>query len=90
MATDSEGVTGTSDPAYDVIWFTEACMKNALKLQTFIKDAQQANNDELVEFFRKAQAESRKGAELGKEMLRTVLDASSAAADTRTSGTTSS
>lgn len=73
MATDAQNVTGTSDPEYNVIWFTEACLKNAQRLQTYIADAQQAGNEQLVEFFQKAQAESRKGAEMGKQMLRTLL-----------------
>ncbi len=73
MATDTENATGTSDPEYNVIWFTEACLKNAQRLQTYIQDAQKAGNDQLVEFFQKAQAESRKGAEMGKDMLRTLL-----------------
>jgi hypothetical protein len=73
VATDSESITGTSDPEYNVIWFTEACLKNAQRLQTYISDAQRTGNQELVEFFQKAQAESRKGAEMGKQMLRTLL-----------------
>jgi hypothetical protein len=75
MTTKDEQATGTSDGEYNVIWFTEACLKNAQRLETYIKDAQQAGNAELTEFFRKAQAESRKGAELGKDMLRTMLGA---------------
>jgi hypothetical protein len=75
MTTKDEQATGTSDQEYNVIWFTEACLKNAQRLDTYIKDAQQAGNAELTEFFRKAQAESRKGAELGKDMLRTMLGA---------------
>ena len=75
MATKSNGgeVTGTDDQEYNVIWFTEACMNNALRLQQYIQDAQKTGNAQLAEFFQKAQAESRKGAELGKEMLRTML-----------------
>ena len=74
MTTTSEEVTGTSDQEYNVIWFTEA-LKNAQRLETYIKDAQQAGNEQLTDFFTKAQAESRKGAELGKDMLRTLLGA---------------
>ena len=73
MASDGEDVTGTEDKDYTVIWFTEACLSNAQRLQTYIEDAQRAGNAELEEFFKKAQAESRKGAELGKQMLRTLL-----------------
>ncbi|MBA2560072.1 MAG: hypothetical protein H0V07_09330 [Propionibacteriales bacterium] len=73
MASDSTNVTGTPDKDYNVIWFVEACLSNAQRLQTYIEDAQKAGNEQLVEFFTKAQAESRKGAELGKDMLRTLL-----------------
>ena len=73
MATKSEEATGTRDADYNVIWFTEACLSNAERLGTYIADAQQAGNQELVEFFQKAQAESRKGAEMGKDMLRNLL-----------------
>jgi len=32
--TESSGATGTKDKDYDVIWFTEACLSNALRLET--------------------------------------------------------
>ena len=62
-------VTGTKDKDYDIIWFTEACLSNALRLETYIQDAEREGDTELAEFFRKAQAESRKGAEEGKKLL---------------------
>ena len=66
-------VTGTKDKDYDIIWFTEACLSNALRLETYIQDAEREGDTELAAFFRKAQAESRKGAEQGKELLRRRL-----------------
>jgi hypothetical protein len=66
-------VTGTKDKDYNIIWFTEACLSNALRLETYIKDAEREGDTELVEFFRRAQNESRKGAEQGKEMLASRL-----------------
>jgi hypothetical protein len=66
-------VTGTKDKDYNLIWFTEACLRNALRLETYIQDAQRDGDNELVELFRKAQAESRKGAEQGKQLLRSRL-----------------
>ena len=69
MDTETGGVTGTADKDYNIIWFTERCLSNALRLEVFIQDAQRGGDDELVEFFRKAQAESRKGAEQGKRLL---------------------
>ena len=62
-------VTGTKDKDYNIIWFTEACLSNALRLETYIADAEREGDTELVEFFRRAQGESRKGAEQGKELL---------------------
>ena len=66
-------VTGTKDKDYDIIWFTEACLSNALRLEIYIQDAEREGDTELATFFRKAQAESRKGAEQGKELLRKRL-----------------
>ena len=67
--TDSGSITGTKDKDYDLIWFTEACLDNALRLETYIHDADQAGDAELAELFRKAQADSRKGAEQAKQLL---------------------
>ena len=71
----SEGgqVTGTKDKDYNIIWFTEQCLSNALRLETYIQDAERDGDDELATFFRKAQADSRKGAEEGKRLLRERL-----------------
>jgi hypothetical protein len=68
-------ITGTRDKTYDLIWFTEACLSNALRMEIFIQDADREGDTELADLFRRAQAESRKGAELGKKMLRERLAA---------------
>ena len=70
---ETRQVTGTKDKDYDIIWFTEACLSNALQLETYIQDAEREGDTELATFFRKAQAESRKGAEQGKQLLRARL-----------------
>ena len=75
MDTETGGVTGTADKDYNIIWFTENCLSNALRLEIFIHDAERAGDQELAEFFRKAQAESRKGAEQGKQLLVSRLSA---------------
>ncbi|MGO1052309.1 hypothetical protein [Crossiella sp. CA198] len=67
--TETGSVTGTRDKDYNIIWFTEACLSNVLRLETYIEDAERAGDTELAEFFRKAQGESRKGAEQAKAML---------------------
>ena len=74
MAGDETGnVTGTKDKDYNIIWFTEACLSNALRLETYIGDAEREGDNELAEFFRRAQETSRKGAEQGKELLASRL-----------------
>ena len=70
---ETGGITGTKDKDYNIIWFTEACLSNALRLETYIKDAEREGDNELADFFRKAQADSRKGAEMGKKMLASRL-----------------
>lgn len=70
MSTTETGhLTGTKDKDYNILWFTEACLDNALRLETYIQDAEREGDGELAEFFRKAQADSRKGAEQGKKLL---------------------
>ncbi|HLT70541.1 MAG TPA: hypothetical protein VKZ72_10270 [Acidimicrobiales bacterium] len=66
---ETGGITGTMDIDYDILWFTEACLSNALRLEGYIHDAERAGDEELAEFFRRAQHESRKGAEQGKQLL---------------------
>jgi hypothetical protein len=58
-STETGHVTGTRDKDYNIIWFTEACLDNVLRLETYIQDAERDNDSELAEFFRKAQADSR-------------------------------
>ena len=62
-------VTGTADKDYNIIWFTESCLSNALRMELYCKDAEQAGDQELADLFRRAQAESRKPAEQGKQLL---------------------
>ncbi|MCM6772631.1 hypothetical protein NDR87_06820 [Nocardia sp. CDC159] len=69
-------VTGTKDKDYNLIWYTEASLDNALRLETYIQDAEREGDTELAEFFRKAQADSRKGARMGKEFLAKRLGSS--------------
>lgn len=66
-------ITGTADKDYNLIWFTEHCLSNALRLDVYIADAERSRDNELADLFRKAQADSKKGAELGKQLLRSRL-----------------
>jgi hypothetical protein len=68
-AQETGQVTGTKDKDYNLIWFVEQCLSNVLRLETYIDDAEREGDSDLAEFFRRAQAESRKGAEQGKARL---------------------
>ena len=74
-AQETGQVTGTKDKDYNIIWFVEQCLSNTLRLETYIQDAERAGDKELAELFRKAQTESRKGAEQGKQLLARRLSA---------------
>jgi hypothetical protein len=66
-------ITGTKDKDYNLIWFVEQCLSNVLRLETYAQDAERDGDQDLAEFFRRAQGESRKGAEQGKEKLKARL-----------------
>jgi rubrerythrin len=73
MTAETGQVTGTQDKDYNIIWFVEQCLSNVLRLETYAQDAERAGDRELAEFFRRAQGESRKGADQGKQLLRQRL-----------------
>ena len=70
MAEEGGQATGTKDKDYNLIWFTEQSLSNALRLEDYIQDAERDGDSELAEFFRRAQGASRKGGEQGKELLK--------------------
>ncbi len=69
MSAEGGQITGTKDKDYNIIWFTEQCLSNVLRLETYAQDAERDGDQELADFFRRAQGESRKGAEQGKALL---------------------
>ncbi len=73
MSEEGGQITGTKDKDYNIIWFTEQCLNNTLRLETYAQDAERDGDQDLAEFFRRAQGESRKGAEQGKALLKARL-----------------
>jgi hypothetical protein len=73
MSEETGKVTGTADKDYNLIWFTEQCLSNALRLEAYIADAERAGDDDVADLFRRAQADSRKGGEQGKKLLASRL-----------------
>jgi hypothetical protein len=74
-SSETGNVTGTKDKDYNLIWFTQACLDNALRMEAYVQDAERDGDSEVAELFRKAQAESRKGAEQAKQLLASRLRA---------------
>jgi len=70
---ESGQVTGTPDKAYNLIWFTEQSLSNALRLETYIQDAERDGDNEVAELFLRAQEHSRRGGEEGKRLLQSRL-----------------
>ena len=62
-------ITGTKDKDYNLLWFTEQSLSNALRLEQYVQDAERDGDQELASLFRAAQEASRKGGEAGKAML---------------------
>ncbi|AFC41874.1 hypothetical protein ACDT10_13480 [Mycobacterium intracellulare] len=69
MTVETGHITGTKDKNYNLIWYTEKCLDNALRLETYIQDAERAGDKDVAELFRKAQSDSRKGAEMAEQLL---------------------
>jgi rubrerythrin len=74
MASEESGqLTGTQDKDYNIIWFVEQCLSNVLQMEQYAQDAERDGDQELAEFFRRAQETSRRGAEQGKALLKSRL-----------------
>lgn len=73
MSSEGGEITGTPDKNYNIIWFVEQCLNNALRLETYAQDAEKNGDSELADFFRKAQHESVKGGDKGKQLLKARL-----------------
>lgn len=73
MSEESGAKTGTKDKCYNLIRYTQECLDNALRMETYVADAERDGDNEAADLFRKAQADSRKGAELGKQLLASRL-----------------
>ena len=73
MADEAGNVTGTKDKNYNLLWFTEQSLSNALRLETYVEDAERDGDNEAAELFKRAQEHSRRGGEEGKKLLASRL-----------------
>ena len=78
MAQDPERTV--KDKNYNLMTVLQASLHWVWQMETYIKDAEDAGDNELAEWFRKIQESNRKAGEQGKEMLAQRLSAEETAA----------
>ncbi len=59
MHTNLQGVDGREETNPGLIWFTEECMNNGVRLESYVEHAERLGDHELATFFRRALAHSR-------------------------------
>ncbi len=57
------------DKNYDLVTVLQASLHYVWEMETYIKDAQEAGDQELAEWFRKIQENNRKAGEQGRQLL---------------------
>lgn len=61
--------TGASDPTYDLVSTLYHALESASTYDKYIQDAQQSGDQQLVQFFQKAQSDNRQCADQAKQLL---------------------
>ncbi len=69
----SQQATGTSDPLYNLVSVYYHALKAAADAQQYVQDAQQAGDQQLVQFFQQSQQNARQAAEQAKSTLQQQL-----------------
>ncbi|XKH53206.1 hypothetical protein LG293_03590 [Citricoccus nitrophenolicus] len=69
----NEPQSPVKDPNYDLISVLEASLKMVFQAETYARDAEQAGDAELADWFRKIQENNRKAGDQGSEMLKQRL-----------------
>ena len=70
---EGERATGTPNTIYDLSSVLFHALEGGASYDTYIEDAERDGDSDLADFFRRAQETSRKGAEQGKDLLRSRL-----------------
>ncbi|MBD1841291.1 hypothetical protein H6F78_20085 [Coleofasciculus sp. FACHB-64] len=66
---DDEIITGTADEHYNLISVLYHALEGASTYEIYIQDAEEAGDEELVEFFQQLEEEESQRAERAKELL---------------------
>jgi hypothetical protein len=61
------------DKNYNLVTVLQASLHYAWEMETYIKDAEEAGDQDLAEWFRKVQENNRKAGEQGTQMLQQRL-----------------
>ncbi|NUL45913.1 hypothetical protein F7P69_12020 [Cellulosimicrobium funkei] len=69
----NEPQSPVKDPHYDLISVLEASLRMVYQAETYARDAEQAGDAELADWFRKIQENNRKAGDQGSEMLKQRL-----------------
>ncbi len=69
MTQSSTGNTGTRDVIYDLVSVLYHALQGAETYDQYIKDAQQREDQDLVQFFHDTKEEERRRAERAKQLL---------------------
>lgn len=67
--TKTDQVAGTMDEDYDLFGYIETCLRTARLMETYRRNAEQAEDTALAALFTMTQNDSRKGAEIGRKLL---------------------
>ena len=59
----------TKDKNYNLVTFLQQSLENVWTLSTYIDDAENQGDDELVNLFKQAQGHNQEGADNAKQML---------------------
>lgn len=77
--TETGHVTGTKDKDYNLVWFVQSCLDNALRMEIYVQDAEREGDQELVELFTKPRPTARRArarqAVAGQEAFRSLTGA---------------
>ena len=66
---DGERVTGTRDEHYNLVSVLYHTLEEGDVLEQYVRDAEQADDSELADFFREVQQEDRRRAQRAKALL---------------------
>ena len=66
---DNEQYTGSADAHYNLISVLYHALEGASTYEIYVQDAEEAGDDELIEFFQQLQDEEYQRAERAKELL---------------------